>query len=154
MSIDTSISPDQEARAFVLARLVGLRTVARREAVELANSYSNLSASQIRGLTNAVGPGPGRRTPADRRRELARFLAWQTHRATGEGVSWMEGLRQAIVSLEQRCADVVDKERRSQATRWQTHAAALKTAEEWLTMEVLEIFLHALERELIAGQED
>jgi hypothetical protein len=49
---------------------------------------------------------------------------------------------------------VVDKERRSQATRWQTHAAALKTAEEWLTMEVLEIFLHALERELIAGQED
>lgn len=150
MSMGTSISPEQEARAVLMARLTGLRKEAILKAEDLTEALSDLSASQVRGLVNALGIGPGRRTAGARRGELARFLAWRAHRSAGEGASWVNQVRQAITSLEERCTAEVGEERRKREGFWRTHAATLEAGEVWLQMEVLETFLHALERRVMS----
>lgn len=84
----TMIQPEQEARAVLMARLTRLDLEAIDQAEQLAEKLKSLNPSQVRGLANALGVGPDRRTFQARRAELARFLAWRAHRANDDEAAW------------------------------------------------------------------
>lgn len=151
MSAYSTSTPGQKARAAFMGQAERLSRQILLRAESVAENLSAASPSHVRGLINAFGSGPGRRTPAARRASLATFLAWRAHRDAE--AAWVEAVRTAIVELEQQCEAAVRRVRRSQTGYWDAHADALTDGGAWLRMEVLETFLHALERRTIAQQD-
>jgi hypothetical protein len=125
-----------------------LQRAAQEKACALAAAGLGVSATQIHGLANALGAGPQRRTPAQRRLALARYLAWRASRAkdTGGWSRLAHLLTQEFTQLETRCRSEVKKVRTTDTGDWETHAAALAEAGAQLEIQVLETFIHALAR--------
>jgi hypothetical protein len=141
----------QKARALLSCDLAELCNHAALRAQRLAIGR-RVTASQARGLINALGSGPGRRQPARRRDELARYLAWRELRAK-EDDAWKKLARRLtaeIGELEARCRDAVEGRRQAEIGYWQKHIEVLKEAQDWLELRVLEAFVHAYVREATA----
>ena len=140
--------PNQRARAFLARALLSLQRTAQEKACALAAAGLGVSATQIHGLANALSAGPQRRTPAQRRLALARYLAWRADRAKDEG-GWRRLARllnEQIAQLEARCGSEVNKVRTAEAGYWQAHPAALAEEQAELEIRVLETFVHTLAR--------
>lgn len=150
------IPAEARARALLAAHLPRLQWQAIKQAESLADAARSLSASQVRGLSNALAPGPQQRLGSLRLDALARYLAWRALRSA-EGGAW-HGLAPqitgAIVELEQSCRHEVEELRSKQPIVWQQNTKALQSALDWLELEVIETFLHALERLATAEQAD
>lgn len=140
--------PHKRAWALLGPAALTLQREAQEKASVLAAAGLGVSATQIHGLANALGAGPQRRTPAQRRLALARYVAGRVSRAKGEG-GWprlAQLLTQEFAQLEARCRSEVKKVRTTTTGDWDTHAAALAEAGAQLEIQVLETFVHALAR--------
>ncbi len=149
MNETSAIQPAQWARAQLAAAGLTLNHEATQAAQALAAAGVGINPSQLRGLVNALGAGPNRRQPAERRRELARYLAWRASRAKSHA-GWdrlAEPLKQHILALEGRCREMVAEIRAADAGYWATYPTALQEEQVRLEIQVLETFVHALARE-------
>lgn len=152
MSTDLSITPEHEARAAFMAQAVQLYREIVIRAERLAQELKEVPSSQVRGLTNALGSGPERRTLDARRSSLASFLAWRAHR--DNEAAWVDAVHTAVVELEQRCDAATERVRGSQEGYWEAHAEVLEAGQAWLRMEIVEAFVHALERRVMALKDE
>lgn len=125
---------------------------------------TTLTASQVRGLVNAVAATNQRRTVAERRRSLAYYLAWRRQRArkkedeapSAQNALWATAADQvadAITELEQECKGAIDAVRKQQAGFWTQHEALLTTLEQQIIVQATEEFIHLLTRFIVSQQE-
>jgi hypothetical protein len=148
MSQHLSTDPNHKAQVLLGPARVALCQRAALEAQMLAEQGAMVNTSQIRGLVNALGLGPGRRKPEQRRMELARYLAWRAHRASENG-GWARlapAIQARVGNLETSCREEVAQLSRDEQGYWSQHGKALQVAQAWLEIEVLETFVHTLAR--------
>lgn len=148
MNGPSSIEPVQRAKALLAPAALRLDLIAQQAAQAVAAAGLGVSASQVRGLANALAAGPQRRTLASRRMALARYLVWRARRAK-PGDAWERlapVLLEQIAELEARCRSEADQVRRRDQGYWEAHGQALAEEQAELEQRVLETFVHTLAR--------
>lgn len=132
----------------------------RREALASAwnlcgQDQPPLGASQIRGLVEALASAPGRQSFIQRHEQLARYIAWRTVRKGQGGEAWShwaKGLSDAVRELETQ-VNASFHQLKTQSGYWVEHSGELEMLCQTLTLEVIEVFLYALERTLTVQEE-
>ncbi len=149
MNETSTVQPTQRARALLARAGLTLNHEATQAAQALVAAGVGVNPSQLRGLVNALGAGPARRQPAERHRELARYVAWRATRAKPH-TGWdrlAEPIKEQILALEGRCQEMTAEVRTADAGYWATYPMALQEEQVQLELRVLETFVHALARE-------